>query len=132
VGDMVSMDRSPCPHCGRHGDRIIGPIVRTKDLVKVKGMLINPAVLLDTLQSLPEVDELQVVVQRMDAQDEFSMDELLVRLATNSTDREQLAGLIADRVQAAVRVRPRVEFAAALDIYDPSSQTKALRFVDKR
>lgn len=132
VGDMVSIDRSPCPHCGRNGDRIIGPIVRTKDLVKVKGMLINPTVLLDTLQSLPEVDELQVVVQRTDARDEFSMDELVVRLATNSTDREQLARVIADRVQVAVRVRPRVEFAAALDIYDPSSQTKALRFVDKR
>jgi len=132
VGDMVSIDRSPCPHCGRNGDRIIGPVVRTKDLVKVKGMLINPTVLLDTLQSLPEVDELQVVVQRADASDAFSMDELLIRLATHAGDREQLAGDIADRVQATVRVRPRVEFAAALDIYDPSSQTKARRFIDKR
>ena len=132
VGDVVSIDRSPCPHCGRYGERIIGPVVRTKDLVKVKGMLINPAVLLDALQGLADVDELQVVVQRVDANDPFSMDELLVRMATQSPAKDQLANDIADRVQQAVRVKPRVEFTNVIDIYDPASQTKARRFLDKR
>jgi phenylacetate-CoA ligase len=132
VGDVVSIDRSPCPHCGRHGERIIGPVVRTKDLVKVKGMLINPAVLLDALQGLADVDELQVVVQRVDDNDPFSMDELLVRMATQSPAKDQLANVIADRVQQAVRVKPRVEFTNVIDIYDPASQTKARRFIDKR
>jgi len=132
VGDVVSIDRSPCPHCGRHGERIIGPVVRTKDLVKVKGMLINPAVLLDALQGLADVDELQVVVQRVDANDPFSMDELVVRMATQSPAKDQLANDIADRVQKAVRVKPRVEFTNVIDIYDPASQTKARRFLDKR
>lgn len=132
VGDIVSIERTTCPHCGRNGDRIVGPVVRTKDLVKVKGMLINPAVLLDTLQSLADVDELQVVVQRADADDPFSMDELLVRLATRAKDRETLALMIADRAQKAVRVRPRVEFVEAREIYDPAVQSKARRFVDRR
>ena len=132
VGDVVSIDRTPCPHCGRHGERIIGPVVRTKDLVKVKGMLINPAVLLDALQGLADVDEVQVVVQRVDVNDPFSMDELLVRMATQSLAKDQLANDIADRVQQAVRVKPRVEFTNVTDIYDPASQTKARRFVDKR
>ena len=132
VGDVVSIDRTPCPHCGRHGERIIGPVVRTKDLVKVKGMLINPAVLLDALQGLADVDEVQVVVQRVDLNDPFSMDELLVRMSTKSLAKDQLANDIADRVQQAVRVKPRVEFTNVIDIYDPASQTKARRFVDKR
>ena len=132
VGDVVSIDRTPCFHCGRHGERIIGPVVRTKDLVKVKGMLINPAVLLDALQGLADVDEVQVVVQRVDVNDPFSMDELLVRMATRSLTKDQLANDIADRVQQAVRVKPRVEFTNVIDIYDPASQTKARRFVDKR
>ena len=132
VGDVVSIDRTPCFHCGRHGERIIGPVVRTKDLVKVKGMLINPAVLLDALQGLADVDEVQVVVQRVDVNDPFSMDELLVRMATQSLAKDQLANDIADRVQQAVRVKPRVEFTNVTDIYDPASQTKARRFVDKR
>ena len=132
VGDVVSIERTPCPHCGRNGERIVGPVVRTKDLVKVKGMLINPAVLLDALQSFPGVEELQVVIQRVDANDPFSTDELLVRLATRRTDRDALAAAIATRTQVAVQVSPRVEFAAALDIYDPGSQTKAERFIDRR
>ena len=27
--DIVSIDHSPCRACGRNGDRIVGPIVRT-------------------------------------------------------------------------------------------------------
>jgi len=132
VGDTVSIERTPCPHCARNGERIIGPVVRTKDLVKVKGMLINPAVLLDSLQSFPGVDELQVVIKRVDANDPFSMDEMLVRVATRCADRVALADAIAAQAQEAVRVRPRVEFAEARDIYDPGKQTKATRFIDRR
>lgn len=132
VGDTVSIQRTPCPHCARSGERVIGPVVRTKDLVKVKGMLINPAVLLDSLQSFPGVDELQVVIQRADANDPFSMDEMLVRVATRCADRTALADAVAARAQEAVRVRPRVEFAEARDIYDPGKQTKAARFIDRR
>ena len=49
VGDIVSLALGPCPHCGRAGERVVGPVVRSKDLIKIKGMLVNPAVLLDVL-----------------------------------------------------------------------------------
>lgn len=132
VGDVVGLTREPCPVCGRNGDRLIGPVVRMKDLVKVKGMLLNQAVLLETLRSIPEIDEFQVVVRREDPSDPFSMDELVVRVAARGGDRQALASVIAARTQEAVRVRPRVEFATATDIYDPATQTKAVRFADER
>ncbi|MSQ89691.1 MAG: phenylacetate--CoA ligase family protein [Betaproteobacteria bacterium] len=132
VGDTVSLERSPCPHCGRHGDRVIGPVARSGDLVKIKGALVNIAVLLDCVQGLPEVDELQVVVGRADPSDPFSNDDLIVRVATRVGDRDALAARIVQRVQDAVRLRPRVEFEAAHKIYDPGMQTKAVRFLDKR
>ena len=132
VGDVVGLTREPCPVCGRNGDRLIGPVVRMKDLVKVKGMLLNPAVLLETLRSIPEIDEFQVVVRREDPSDPFSMDELVVRVAARGGDRQGLASVIAARTQEAVRVRPQVEFATATDIYDPATQTKAVRFADER
>ena len=132
VGDTVSIERGTCPSCGRAGERVMGPVIRTKDLVKVKGMLINPAVLLDSLQDYPGVDEWQVVIKRVDPGDPFSMDEILVRVATRCADREALAQAVATRTQEAVRVRPRIEFAEARDIYDPDQQTKAARFVDER
>ena len=81
VGDIVSLDRRPCPLCGRTSERIVGPVVRTKDLVKVKGMLINPAVLLDAWQLIAGMDEFQVVVRRENSADPLSTDELVVRIA---------------------------------------------------
>ena len=132
VGDVVGLTRTPCPVCGRNGDRVVGPVLRMKDLVKVKGMLINPAVLLETLRGIPEVDEFQVAVRREQPSDPFSMDELVVRIAPHTADREALAALIAAKTQSAVQVRPRVEFAAATELYDPAKQTKAVRFVDER
>ena len=132
VGDVVGLTRQPCAVCGRNGDRVVGPVVRTKDLVKVKGMLINPAVLLETLRGIPEVDEFQVAVCRETPTDPFSGDELVIRVAANAEDRGALAALIAAKTQDAVQVRPRVEFADAAQLYDPAKQTKAVRFVDER
>lgn len=132
VGDIVSLTHQPCPHCGRTGDRIVGPIVRTKDLIKVKGMLINPAVLLDRLRAVPGVDEFQVVLTRQDPRDPFSMDEMVVRVATAWADRDALAAMVVRAAAGAVGVRPRVEFVALDDVYDPARQAKAERLVDRR
>jgi phenylacetate-coenzyme A ligase PaaK-like adenylate-forming protein len=132
VGDVLSIARTPCPACGRCGDRLVGPVARASDLVKVKGMLVNPSVLLAALEALRELTEFQVVVRRENDADPHSMDELLVRAAAASSSRDALAGEIVARVQAAVQVRPRVEFVDAAAIYDPDRQAKAARFVDRR
>ena len=132
VGDVARLAHDRCPHCGRNGERVVAPITRTKDLMKVKGMLINPTVLLETLRTVPGVDEFQVVLRRQDAADPFSMDELVVRVATTRADRHALATQLVTAAQTAVRVRPRVEFTTADDIYDPAKQTKAERLVDRR
>jgi hypothetical protein len=58
------------------------------------------------------------------------MDELVVRIA--GADRAALAETIIARTRDAVRVRPRIEFVDAKDIYDAARQTKATRFVDTR
>src|SRR2546423_12443213 len=91
-------------------------------------MLINPAVLLDALQSIGGIEEFQVVIDRSAP---FSMDEMVVRVAT-AADRQAIASEVIDRAQAAVGVRPRVVFATANEIYDAGRQTKAQRFVDRR
>lgn len=132
VGDVVSLSHEQCPHCGRSGDRVVPPIVRTKDLLKVKGMLINPVVLLESLGAVPNVDEFQVVLTRQDENDPFSMDEMIVRIASPRTDRDNLVSAVTDAAQRAARIRPRVEFVTATDIYDPAKQSKASRLVDRR
>jgi phenylacetate-coenzyme A ligase PaaK-like adenylate-forming protein len=129
VGDTVSLVRGACPHCGRSGDRVVGPVARAGDLVKVKGMLVNPAVMLEALNGIAGIEEFQVVVRRPDT---LGMDELVVRLACSTTDRTSMENLVSERIRQAVRVTPLVEFVAATEIYDPSRQAKAARFVDLR
>jgi phenylacetate-CoA ligase len=133
-GDVVSVERGRCPHCGRTGERLVGPVVRTKDLIKVKGMLINPDVLISTLGALPGVREFQVVVMKQDPSDPFSMDEIVVRIATGDSQlaTETLASRVREATAEAVRVTPRVEFVAADAIFDPATQAKAARLVDRR
>ena len=95
-------------------------------------MLINPAVLLDVLQSTPLVEEFQVVIQHEKLDDPFSMDEMVVRVASQSEDRGRLEASIIARTREAIRVSPRVEFVSANQIFDAGRQTKAVRFVDQR
>jgi phenylacetate-coenzyme A ligase PaaK-like adenylate-forming protein len=132
IGDIVSLTHEPCPHCGRTGDRIIGPVVRTKDLVKVKGMLINPTVLLDALRTVAGIDEFQVVLTKSNPADPFSMDEMVVRAASTRPDQETLSAALVAAAQSAVGIRPRVEFVAANAIYDPGRDAKSIRLVDER
>jgi phenylacetate-CoA ligase len=132
VGDIVSIARDACPHCGRGGERLVGPVVRTKDLLKVKGMLINPAALLERLQAMVGVEEFQVVVDRADPADVFSMDELVVRIAPRAgAPQDTVAQEVAAATQATVGVRPRVVLEGRQAIYD-GQQAKAVRFVDRR
>jgi len=131
VGDIVSIARDACPHCGRGGERLVGPVVRTKDLLKVKGMLINPAALLERLQAMSGVEEFQVVVDRTDPQDPFSMDELVVRIAPRASAAADIAREVAAATQATIGVRPRVVVEDRSAIYD-GAQAKAVRFVDRR
>jgi phenylacetate-coenzyme A ligase PaaK-like adenylate-forming protein len=132
VGDIVSLSHEPCPHCGRGGDRVIPPIVRTKDLIKVKGMLINPTVLLESLGAVPGIDEFQVVLTHQNENDPYSMDEMIVQIASPRTDRDALVAAVTDAAQTAARIRPRVNFVEATDIYDPAKHAKATRLVDQR
>jgi phenylacetate-CoA ligase len=126
------MDHSPCPHCGRTSERVVGPVVRTKDLIKVKGMLINPDVLLDTLQSMTAIAEFQIVIQHKDQTDPLSMDEMLIRVAVQTGTDAAIGVEIVAQTNRAVNVTPRVEFVEIEEIYTAGTQTKAVRFVDRR
>ena len=132
VGDIVSLTHEPCPNCGLGGDRVVPPIVRTKDLLKVKGMLINPTVLLESLTAVPNVDEFQVILTRQDENDAFSMDEMIVRIASPRTDQNALKLAVTEAAQSAARIRPQVEFVEASDSYAPAKHSEATRLVDRR
>ena len=53
VGDIVTLARTSCPHCGRAGDRVVATPRRTGSLVKCRGMLVNTDVIIDVLSAMP-------------------------------------------------------------------------------
>lgn len=133
VGDIVTMTDERCVRCGRTSERIVTQPVRTKDIVKIKGMLVNLDLLKEELERVPDLEEFQIVIQKSDARDPFSMDELVVRLTARAgASRDEVGAACMERTLGATQVRPRLEFVERDEIHDVSGAAKVQRVVDRR
>ena len=132
VGDVVAMTDEPCPHCGRTAERLVTQPARTGDLVKIKGMLVNLDLLQEELDAVRGLEEYQIVIQKSDPADPFSMDELVLRLAANDGAAQAVAREGAERTAAAAQVQPRLEIVRRDEIFDPTKSPKLQRIVDRR
>jgi len=130
IGDITVRDRSPCPGCGRLTDRFVAMPYRADDLVKLKGMLVNPALAVAAVEGDADVVDFQLLAEKADPTAALSMDVLRLRVAARSGAAADLGTRLAERVKRAVGVTPAVELvdAAALQ----TSAWKAKRFVDLR
>ena len=131
VGDLVVLSRAPCPLCGRDGERVVTTPRRTGRLVKCRGMLVNTDLVVDTLSAMPGIGQFQVVFMREDGPG--AMDRLVVRIERDDVGRDSapLQEDVAQRVRAAVNLRPNVEFVPPGALFDERS-IKARRVVDLR
>lgn len=138
IGDLGAITHETCPHCGRNVARTVIAVgstyaTRTSELVNLKGTLINPEILRDEIANTPGVKEYQIVFSKKDAEDPFSLDELVVKVAEEEGfDKEKLEQDIQTKLITAVEMRPRVEFVAMKEIYDPTVALKAYRVIDLR
>jgi phenylacetate-CoA ligase len=129
VGDIVTLSREPCPHCGRIGERVVRTPRRTGSLVKCRGMLVNTDVVIDVLSAVEAIGVFQIAFMRDDAPG--AMDRMVIRIERDADDARLRERLIA-AVQKAVSLRPEVEFAARGALYDQERSIKARRVVDLR
>ncbi|MBI3127424.1 MAG: phenylacetate--CoA ligase family protein [Candidatus Tectomicrobia bacterium] len=132
IGDLIALKMEPCPHCGRLGERIVRAPRRTGDLVKVRGVLINPGIVFDVVSADRAVREYQLLIRKERPGDSDSLDEMVLRLEAQEADHPRLAAEMPVRIQRAVMVRPRVEFAAPGEVHDPLKSVKVRRLVDER
>ena len=132
VGDIASLDHRPCPHCGRTSARISSNPVRSGDIVKIKGALVNLANLKSEFDRKQDIDEYQIVVRPEDPTDQFSMDELVIRLAPAKGSGGDIGEQIAAEVTRLTNLRPRIEIVGSNDIFDPLTASKPRRIVDAR
>ena len=139
VGDIVAMTHETCPICGRNDPRIITAVgstygTRTKELLKVKGTLINPESMRDAVANTKGVIEYQFIVTKENVDDPYSMDLLKLKVGVEKgVDREKMGAILVDKVQRAVELRPKIEFVDdLLDIFNPEETLKPTRVIDKR
>ncbi len=130
VGDVVTLARATCPHCGRHGERVVATPRRTGGLVKCRGMLVNTEVILDTLSAMAGLGEFQIVFAG--AERPGAMERLVIRIERDKDTDASLRDEVMQRVRAAVSLRPDVEFVARGALYDQERSIKAKRVVDLR
>jgi phenylacetate-CoA ligase len=129
MGDFAALSTAQCPHCGSWTDRFVGMPSRADDLVKVKGMLVNPEIVTDLLLTDGQVGEFQIIVDHEVADDPLSADRL--RLLVDAGPQADI-DRIAEAVRVAIGVRPMVERVERTAIFNPDKSLKAQRFLDLR
>ncbi len=131
LGDIVEMDTGPCPACRQTVDRVVTQPIRTADLIKIKGTLVNLEALKNALDGLDGLQEYQIIVTKQRVDDPFSPDQLLVR-AAGAQPRNELERRVAETVMNLVQIRPVVEVVRPDDIFNPMTDSKPERLVDRR
>ena len=129
MGDFAALSTQQCPHCGSWTDRFVGMPSRADDLVKVKGMLVNPEVVTDLLLADGQVGEFQIILDKETEGDALSADRL--RLLVDAALEADI-DRIAEAVRVAIGVRPLVERVDRTAIFNPDKSLKAKRFLDLR
>lgn len=132
IGDVIALRWECCPECGRLGERVARLPRRTGDLLKVRGMLMNPEIAFDLLGRERAIREFQIRIRKSAPGDADSMDEMVIRLEADDAERGRLAASLPARVREAVMIRPILEFVAPGVIHDPMADVKARRLVDER
>ncbi len=132
VGDFGSLDHSVCPHCGRSAVRLSSNTMRTGDIIKIRGALVNLGNVQAQLDKMQAVDEYQLVVEPENSADPFSMDRFIIRLAPAVSAPADLPDRIIEQIFTLTNLRGEVEIVERNAIYDPATMAKPRRIVDKR
>ena len=132
LGDVARLTRERCPLCGALTERIVSLPRRVDNLVKIKGMLVNPQVLVDAIRGEPALLDFQAVVDKENPNDPLSMDRLRLRVVPLASAPAGLDAELAQRVQRAIGVTPIVERTVADDPLLAGRGWKAQPIVDLR
>jgi phenylacetate-CoA ligase len=128
TGDVGFLIDTPC-ECGRNSPRL-GPILgRKQQMMKFLGTTLFPNAIYSALEEIPGVTEYAVEVGgNYDLSD-------IVRVHVSVNDSALSCGIISERLQARLRVRPEVVLAEEEEIkkmINPGASRKVNRFIDRR
>lgn len=129
TGDMVQAYNEPCK-CGRNSMRL-GPVVgRKKQMIKYKGTTLYPPAMYNILNDFSEIESYVIEIFHND----LGTDEILIKISSENISEELLLE-IKDHFRAKLRVAPKIEFAALVEIealrFPPLSR-KPVDLIDRR
>lgn len=128
VGDLAALSHEPCPHCGRTASaRLVSGPVRSGDVVKVKGMLVNLSAVGDRLAEVPGLRDYQVVLGRVQDRDVMT-----VRVVARDVPSGPLGDDVKALVQSVAHITPEVEFVTDEELVRGVDGGKLARIVDRR
>ncbi|MGB9175902.1 MAG: phenylacetate--CoA ligase [Methanoregula sp.] len=132
IGDITSMDESPCP-CGRTHPRIQRITGRVDDMLIIRGINVFPSQVEYALMAIPEVGQhFQIVVERKGA-----LDDMLVRVELNKgAFSDKITDIMAIRQKVEHRLRNSLNVNADVELVEPGSlprfEGKSKKVIDKR
>lgn len=128
-GDLYRTWAEPCP-CGDPARRvdIIGQVGMIR---KIRGVLVHPAQVKETLAAFPELGRFQIVVEHADG---ARYDHGAIRIACDGpVDRAALAARVRDRLRANIMLQLDVELVPTADIPESAGAPRFTdAFVDRR
>lgn len=128
TGDVSFVVNEPCA-CGRFSPRL-GPLLgRKKQMIKFRGTTLYPNSIYTVLDSFPGISEYYVT-----ATSDFDLSDI-VKVHVAIKDGTCTAGMIMDKLQAHLRVRPDVAVADEQEIRNQvyaGNSRKPVRFFDMR
>ncbi|MBN1389571.1 MAG: AMP-binding protein [Candidatus Thermoplasmatota archaeon] len=142
IGDIFEggIQYGKCPHCGREGPRLVGPIGRIRDyhrsleLTNVKGTLLNLNAFYDIMPTIDGIDEWQVSIEKKN-NDPSDLDMIRVKVAPKEgIDMVKLEKEIKERVNDSIEINPVVDAHYTMDelFEEMGGKIKVQRIVDTR
>jgi phenylacetate-CoA ligase len=134
IGDLTAMATGPCEVCGRDGPRFVLPPQRGDALIKLRGTLLNPMVLIETVSGVAGVDDFQIAAACQDPRDPLAGEELVVRFTGPPEEAATVRETIAQAVRSVCELTPRVVYLSpeAFAALDDADVYKFRRFRDER
>ncbi len=109
TGDIASLHVDPCP-CGRNTHRL-GPVIgRKSQMLKCRGTTVYPPAIFTVLQGIPGV-----AGYYLEAHSEFVLSDR-IRVVVGTSDPALTGEAIAERIAAAIRVKPEVSIVTPEEI----------------
>jgi phenylacetate-CoA ligase len=133
LGDQVRLTRAACPECGRAGGRIIAHQGRAGTLIKIRGQLVDRAVLERCVSEFPGVIDYMILISKENPLDGLSEDLINIEVATKDGEQsEEFVSILAAQIKKEINVSPKITLVEIENLHIENVSIKTTKFRDER